>query len=198
MAAVIDIAPPQPAATPSFRRIRTASRVLEWLFTGLLAVFVALTVFGLGVLFFYHGTILAFGPRGGLITTSGPVPPDFLPLRDWRLDQRLAYGPVWIVRSAPAVGLFWCLRALFRLYGEAEVFTERTARLIKWMGIWLVADAVAPLLCHLALSATGYEIDKAWAHMKSVEEAVLGAVVFVIALVMQAGREIEEDREGFV
>jgi hypothetical protein len=27
---------------------------------------------------------------------------------------------------------------------------------------------------------------------------VLGAVVFVIAMVMQAGREIEEDREGFV
>ena len=198
MASVVDISPPRPAATPAFRRLRTASRGLEWLFTGLLVVFVALTVFGLGVLLFYHGTVLAFGSRGGLITLSGPVPPDFLPLRDWRFDQRLAYGPVWIVRSTPALGLFWCLRALFRLYGDAEVFTERTARLIKWMGIWLVADAVAPLICHLVLSATGYEIDKAWAHMKSVEEAVLGAVVFVIALVMQAGREIEEDREGFI
>ena len=52
--------------------------------------------------------------------------------------------------------------------------------------------------CHLVLSATGYEIDGAWAHMTSVQEAILGAVVFVIALVMQAGREIEEDREGFV
>ena len=197
MASVVDIAPSRPASTPSFRRIRAASRGLKWLFTGLLAAFIALTVVGFGALFFYHGAMIAFGPKGGLLTT-GPVPPDYLPLRDWRFDQRLAYAPVWIVRSAPTIGLFWCLRALFRLYGDAEVFTERTARLIKWMGVWLVADAVAPLLCHLVLSATGYEIDKAWAHMASLQELVLGAVVLVIALVMQAGHEIEEDREGFI
>jgi hypothetical protein len=197
MAAVIDISPPQPVGSPSVGRIRIASWALAWLFTGLLAAFAVLTLAGFAVLFFYHGTMIAFGPKGGLITT-GPPPPDYLPLRDWRLDQRLAYAPVWLVRSAPTIGLFWCLRALFRRYSDAEVFTARTARLIKWMGVWLVADAVAPLLCHLALSATGYEIDKAWAQMTSVQEAVLGAVVFVIAGVMQAGHEIEQDREGFV
>jgi hypothetical protein len=197
MASVVDIAPPRPAPTPSFRRLRTASRGLEWLFAVLLAAFVALTAVGFGLLFFYHGTMIAFGPKGGVIST-GRLPPGYLALRDWRFDQRLAYAPVWIARSAPTIGLFACLRALFRLYGDAEVFTERTARLIRWMGIWLVVDAVAPLACHLALSATGYEIDGAWAHMTSVQEAVLGAVVFVIALVMQAGREIEEDREGFI
>jgi hypothetical protein len=53
-------------------------------------------------------------------------------------------------------------------------------------------------VCHLVLSATGYEIDKNWAHMVSFDEAMLGAVVFVIAWVMQAGHEIEQDREGFV
>jgi len=197
MASVVDISPQASLAPPSVRKIRTASRGLEWLFTALLAAFIALAAVGLGVLFFYHGTMIAFGPKGGVIST-GAVPPDYLPLRDWRFDQRLAYAPVWIARSAPTIGLFWCLRALFRLYGDAEVFTERTARLIRWMGIWLVADAVAPLLCHVVLSATGYEIDKAWAHMAAVQEAVLGAVVFVIALVMQAGHEIEQDREGFV
>jgi hypothetical protein len=197
MASIVDISPPESVALPSVRKIRIASRGLEWLFTGLLAAFIALTAVGFGLLFFYHGTMIAFGPRGGVIST-GALPPEYLPLRDWRLDQRLAYAPVWLARSAPTIGLFVCLRALFRLYGDAEVFTERTARLIRWMGIWLVADAVAPLLCHLALSATGYEIDKAWAHMTSVQEAVLGAVVFVIALVMQAGHEIEEDREGFI
>ena len=61
-----------------------------------------------------------------------------------------------------------------------------------------LAAGSAAFAAILALSATGYEIDKAWAHMTSVQEAVLGAVVFVIALVMQAGHEIEEDREGFV
>ena len=197
MASIVDISPPESVAAPSVRKIRIASRGLEWLFTGLLAAFIALTAVGFGLLFFYHGTMVAFGPKGGVIST-GPVPSGYLPLRDWRFDQRLAYAPVWIARSAPTIGLFFCLRALFRLYGDAEVFSARTARLIRWMGIWLIADAVAPLLCHLALSATGYEIDKAWAHVTSLQEAVLGAVVFVIAGVMQAGREIEEDREGFV
>jgi hypothetical protein len=197
MAAVVDISPPAAVTPPSVRKLRAASRGLEWLFTALLAAFVALTVASFGVLLFYHGTMVAFGPRGGILTT-GPLPPDYLPLRDWRVNQRLAYLPVLITRSTPTLALFWCLRALFGLYSEAEVFTERTARLIKWMGLWLVADAIAPFACHVALSLTGYEIDKAWAHMTSVQELVLGAVVMVIALVMQAGREIEQDREGFV
>ena len=100
---IVEIAPPQPAATPSFRRIRTASRGLEWLFTGLLAAFVALTAVGFGLLFFYHGQMIAFGPKGGLLTT-GPVPPDYLALGDWRIDQRLAYAPVWAIRSRRSSG----------------------------------------------------------------------------------------------
>jgi hypothetical protein len=110
----------------------------------------------------------------------------------------LAYVPVVIVRGLPSIGLFWSLRELFRLYGRGQVFAARNAQLIQIMGVSLIADAAAPFLCHLVLTATGYEIDKMWAHMAAVQELVLGAVVFVIALVMQAGHEIEEDREGFV
>ena len=124
--------------------------------------------------------------------------PDFIPFRDWRIDQKLAYVPVVMVRTAPLVLLFGAVRRLFQLYGRGEVFTERTARLIQAIGVALFAHAAAPFLCHLALSATGYEIDRMWAHMVSLDEAMLGAVVFVIALVMQAGHEIEQDREGFV
>jgi hypothetical protein len=197
MAAVIDLAPPRPAATPSFRRLRAASRGCELLFAGLLVAFIALAVFSLWVIYFYKGTMIAIGPRGGIITTD-PLPPDFVPFYTWRWDQRLVYAVDVVVRALPTLGLFWFLRSLFRLYGQGEVFTGRTARLIQLMGVCLVADAAAPFLCHLVLSATGYEIDKMWAHLAAVQELVLGAVVFVIALVMQAGREIEEDREGFI
>jgi hypothetical protein len=197
MASVIDIAPPRPAATPSYRKIRAASRGFELLFAGLFGAFILLAIFSLWVLFFYQGTMIAVGPRGGILTTA-PLPPDFVPFYTWRFDQRLVYAVDVIVRAAPTIYLFWCLRSLFRRYGQGEVFTDRTARLIQLMGVCLVLDAALPFLCHLVLSATGYEIDKLWAHMAAVQELVLGAVVFVIALVMQAGREIEEDREGFV
>jgi hypothetical protein len=197
MASVVDIAPPRAAAMPSFRKLRAASRGLELLFAGLFAAFIALAVFSLWVLFLYKGTMIAIGPRGGILTTA-PLPPDFVPFYTWRLDQRFVYAVDVLVRAAPTLYLFWCLRSLFRLYGQGQVFTARTARLIQAMGLCLIADAALPFLCHLVLSATGYEIDKMWAHMAAVQELVLGATVLVIALVMQAGREIEEDREGFV
>jgi hypothetical protein len=197
MASVVDIAPARPAPMPSFRKIRVASRGFELLFAGLFAAFIALAMFSLWVLFFYKGTMIAIGPRGGIQTTA-PLPPDFVPFYTWRLDQRFVYAVDVLVRAAPTLYLFWCLRSLFRLYGQGQVFTRRTARLIQAMGLCLIADALLPFLCHLVLSATGYEIDKMWAHMAAVQELVLGATVLVIALVMQAGREIEEDREGFV
>ena len=197
MASVVDIAPPRPAPTPAFRRLRMASRGLEWLFAGLFVAFIALMVFSLWVLWFYQGTLFVVGPRGGLITTA-PPPADFIPFRLWPLAEKLAYTPDVVARALPTIVLFCAQRSLFQSYGRGEVFTDRNARLIAVMGACLIADAAAPFLCHLILSATGYEIDKLWAHMASLQELVLGAVVFVIALVMQAGREIEEDREGFV
>jgi hypothetical protein len=197
MASVVDLAPPRPAPTPSFRKIRAASRGFELLFAGLFVAFIALAIFSLWVIFFYQGTMIAIGPRGGILTTD-PLPPDFVPFFTWRLDQKLVYAVDVVVRGAPTIYLFWGLRSLFRLYGQGQVFTGRNARLIAAMGVCLIADAAAPFLCHLGLSATGYEIDKMWAHMAAVQELVLGAVVFMIALVMQAGREIEEDREGFI
>lgn len=181
----------------SFHRLRNASRGFEVLFAVLFVVFIGLAIFSLWVLFFYQGEMIAVGPRGGILTTD-PLPADFVPFHTWRLDQRLVYTLDVLVRAAPSLVLFWSLRSLFRLYGQGEVFGARNARLIQLMGVCLVADAAAPFLCHLALSATGYEIDKLWAHMAAVQELILGAVVFVIALVMQAGHEIEQDREGFV
>ena len=57
MALVVDIAPPRPAPTASFRRIRAASRGFEILFTVLCGLCVALVVFSFWVIFFYQGEI---------------------------------------------------------------------------------------------------------------------------------------------
>jgi DUF2975 family protein len=198
LADVIDLPMPQraPAATPSYRRIRAASRAFEVLFTVLFAAFVVLAAASVWVVLFYQGNHIVLGPDGGFISTE-PIT-NVPPFSSWALDQKLAYALVAIVRAAPAIVLFWLLRSLFRLYGRGQVFGRRNAALIMGMGACLAADALAPFACHVALSATGYEIDRVWMHMASVQELVLGAVVVVIALVMQAGREIEEDREGFV
>lgn len=197
MASIVEIAPSAAAPTPAFRRIRAASRGFEILFAALFATFIGVAVLSLWVLLFYQGALVAVGPHGGIITT-GPLPAGFVPFRDWSLTEKLAYAPVVIVRALPTILLFWFLRGLFRSYGKGRVFTADNAGRIKAMGACLVADAAAPFACHLVLSATGFEIDQMWAHMGSLQELVLGGVVFVIAGVMQVGREIDEDREGFV
>jgi hypothetical protein len=198
MAAIVDISPPAPATPPGVGKIRTASRGFAVLFGGLLWAFVALTAFGVWAVMFYRGGVLSLGAAGGMISTDGHPPPGYVIFASLSLTHRLVYSLVWIVRSAPMVLLFWNLQGLFRLYARGQVFATRNARHLQWMGIALLADAVLPFLCHLALSASGYEIDRNWAHMTSLQELLLGGLVLVIAQVMLVGHEIELDREGFI
>lgn len=189
---------PGVAEHPAYRRVRASSRGFGVLFGALLWAFVALTVFGVWAVLFYRGGVISLGSAGGMINTEGHPPPGYVTFASLSLVHRMVYAMVWIVRSAPMVLLFWNLQGLFRLYARGQVFAARNARHLQWVGIALLADAILPFVCHLALDATGYEIDRNWAHMTSLQELLLGGLVLVIAQVMLVGREIEQDREGFV
>lgn len=181
--------------TAAQRRVRLGSRALAWLFTGLLCVSVAILVAALAAMLFYKGPLLRIGPDNCYI---GEGPPDSVAFGSLPLVHRLVYCLVGIVRATPIIMLFWSLRGLFRLYARGKVFAPANAAQFRRIGLWLCAYAVSPFACHLVLAATGYEIDRNWAHMASVQAFVLGLLVFVIGEVMRVGREIEEDREAFV
>jgi hypothetical protein len=181
--------------TVAQRRVRLGSRALAWLFTGLLALSTAILVGALVTMLFYKGELVRIGPDNCYI---GEGPPNSVAFGSLPLPHRLIYGLVGIVRATPIIMLFWSVRALFRLYARGEVFSPENGRSFSRIGGWLCAYALAPFICHLFLSATGYEIDRNWAHMASLQAFVLGLLVFVIGQVMQVGREIEEDREAFV
>ena len=197
MADVLEFSPTV-AENPAYRQVRASSRGFAVLFGGLLWAFVALAAFGVWVVLFNRGGVVSLGAPGGMFSTDGHPPAGYVTFASLSLTHRLVYALVWIVRSGPMVLLFWNLQGLFRLYARGQVFTSRNARHLQWVGIALLADAVLPFLCHLALSATGYEIDRNWAHMTSVQELLLSGLVLVIAQVMLVGREIEQDREGFI
>ncbi|MBO9706873.1 MAG: DUF2975 domain-containing protein [Caulobacter sp.] len=177
------------------RRVRLGSRAAAWLFTGLFALSALILVTAIGVMLAYKGELVRIGPDNCYI---GEGPPNSVAFGSLPLVHRLVYVAVAIVRAAPILMIFWSLRSLFGGYARGEVFSAGAARRFGRVGGWLCAYAVSPLLCHLALSATGYEIDKNWAHMASLQAFVLGLLVFVVGQVMQVGREIEEDREAFV
>lgn len=183
------------AETVAQRRVRLGSLGLVWLFTGLLTLATTILVAALLTMLFYKGELVRIGPDNCYI---GEGPPNSVAFGSLPLPHRLIYCLVGIVRATPIIMLFWSVRALFGLYAEGRVFSPANGRSFSRIGGWLCAYALSPFLCHLALSATGYEIDKNWAHMASVQAFVLGLLVLVIGQVMQVGREIEEDREAFV
>lgn len=184
--------PPESAAQ---RRVRLGSRGLARLFTGLFGMFAAIMVVGLAAMLFYDGEMLRMGPSG---TYVGGGPADTVAFGSLPLDQRLVYVVVGAVRYVPVLMLFWHLRALFTAYAVGQVFSRGAGVTFGRIGAWLTAYALTPLLCHLVLDATGYEVDKQWLHLASVQAFVLGLLVMVIGQVMQVGCEIQEDREGFV
>ncbi|MGZ3272985.1 MAG: DUF2975 domain-containing protein [Caulobacteraceae bacterium] len=204
---VIDFAveTPQPAPPPELRRIRLVSRALEWLFlvlsvgTGLIAA-ALITAFIIP----YMGDHFAMGPPGGLVRWAPhlahepPLPPHFVAVSDMPLVQRLAHVPVGLLHAAPMVLLFWSLRRLFGLYAKGVVFSRDNARTLKRVGAALIVIALAPWLGHTFLDSLHLAVDKAWMHGSSIQELVLGAIVYVIAQVMQLGHELEEERSQFV
>ena len=127
-----------------------------------------------------------------------PLPRHYVLVSTMSLVQRLAHVPVGLLNAVPLIFLFWSLRRLFGLYAKGVVFAPDNARSLKHVGAALIVMAVAPFLGVQFLSALHLVIDRQWLHGSTVQELILGVIVYVIAQVMQLGREIEEERSQFV
>lgn len=184
-----------PVETPAQRHVRLGSRALVWLFTGLLGLAVAVLAAALATMIFYQGELVRIGPDNAYL---GGGPANSIAFSSLPLPHRLVYCLVGMVRATPIIMLFWSLRRLFSLYAAGRVFEPENGRWFSHIGGWLCAYALAPFACHVVLSATGYEIDRNWAHLASLQAFILGLLVLVIGQVMRVGREIEEDRKAFV
>ena len=179
-------------------RVRLFSRVLSLGFLTLALLFAVLVGSVIAAMFLFHGGMVGLGPQGGWLDTAGHMPRGYTALGHLPFREKLAYLLIAVVREGPKLAILLNQAALFRLYSEGAVFQPANARRLRDTGVWLLADGVAPLLCHLGLAATGLEVDRRWIHLGSVQEAVVGLLLFIIAAVMTLGREIENDARGFV
>lgn len=178
------------------RRLRTRSRVLAGIVTALLG----------GVLLF-NGAILTLGALSHAALSIGPGAaylgdpppgPGIVPFGSLPLATRLAYAATLILDTAPVLFALANLRALLRLYAAGIVFAAENGACIKRIGLGLVAYAIAPFLGHELVVLAGHGVDMDWFHVSEAQALVLGAVLFVVAQVMEVGLEIEQDRDGFV
>jgi hypothetical protein len=183
--------------TALYRRIRLGSRALVVLFTGLAGAFV-LAMAAAVVLLVYPNDLVRIGPSGTYLGFGGPGPVHTVAMGALPLAHRLALLPIALVRLAPSVAILWGLRRLFGLYAFGIVFAAENARQIRFIGLWLAVDALVPFTEHLIQRGLGFEIDANWFHVVSLQELVLGALVFVIAEVMRVGHQIEQERAEFI
>ena len=189
----------EPRRPPSLSsRVRAFSRVLSFGFLASALFCTVLVLMVLAAMVLHSGGIVGLGPHGGLLVISGHMPSGYTALGDLPTREKLTYLLVAIGREGPKLAILLNQAALFRLYARGAVFQPANARRLRDTGAWLVIDGVSPFLCHVALSALGLEVDGQWAHLGSVQEAVLGLLLFVIAAVMTLGRQIEDESEGFV
>ncbi|MBI1868243.1 MAG: DUF2975 domain-containing protein [Methylocystis sp.] len=183
---------------PTRRTIRRRSRVVAFLFTAALTLAIAFAFLLVGAVLFYDGPLLAFGPGGVWIGQAPDAGAGLLPLTAFSFFQRLTGAFALTLLTAPAIFIFFHLRGLFRLYSNGVVFAVANARHIKFTGIGLVAYAFGPFLANRSIWLAGVTTDPIWFHVDEVQALVIGTLLFVIANVMEFGRAIEQERDGFI
>jgi len=191
-------AAPIRSAPAKVRRIRRLSRALAILFTGLL-----------GLTLLAHATILFVGlflpdhiytsEQGAelVLSSADKATVGMVALSTQPLITRLAGAVDLVLAAIPILLILWHLRALFRLYAAGTVFARENATHIKHIGIWLIAYLPVKYLANLIFQTAG-GLDTKWLHAAGVYGVILGAIVLVIAQVMEVGRDIEEERSEFV
>jgi len=186
---------------PRYQRLRRQSRILSIMITTLLVLYVAYNVAAVVATPLVNGDGVHLGPGANMVVDlSAPKegPPGSVLLSSFSLPQRIGFALVLALRAVPIGLTLFNLRALFRLYAGGIVFARENAAHIKRMGIWLIVFAATPYLTHELSVPMGNNFDDEWFHMEEVYALVVGAVVYVVAQVMQVGREIEQERDEFV
>jgi hypothetical protein len=185
------------AARPE-NRMRRISRALAVVFQILLAVSLiwaaGAAIFSLffpdHVLVGAHGADLMFGRKPY-------AKPGMVLFADQPLATRLAGIFDVLIATVPVAMTLFNLQGLFRLYAAGTVFARKNAQHLKNIGVWLLVYPFAKFAANMLFRAFG-GTDHAWFSATLVQALLLGAVVFVIAQVMEIGEEIERERSEFV
>ena len=192
--------PETPTITEPLKRrlLRRRSQAWALIFSLALALSIMLAVLLCGGVLFYDGPLLSFGPGGIWIGLAPEDAAGLLPLTAFSSSQRQLGAVAVALLAMPAIFILFHLRRLFRLYAEGVVFARANARHLKFVGLGLVLYAFAPLVANRLVMFAGVTNDPVWFHFDEVMALLLGALLFVVADVMEFGREIELDRDGFV
>jgi hypothetical protein len=192
----------------ALRRIRLLSLPFQIVFAGLgvlqllLSVLVAIAFFvadGQGLRLHPEGVhlTLSYVPDRGFVSDPADWPPDSVGVGDLPFLSQ-AYGAVVLVLlTACTVGAYGCLFKLFGAYRRGVVFAGSAMAWMRRAGALLVVTAVAPGALQPLTQALGLR-DSHWLDGGKIAALLVGGALFVLAYVIELGREIETESKGYV
>jgi hypothetical protein len=197
MSNILALEPIAEPERPVARRVRRLSRSLAFCFTGLVAIY-ALLMALLTVIALFFGTQVHAGAEATAITWgASEAIAGTTRLSDLPLLTRIAAVTSVLLAMAPVLLILWHLRGLFSLYAAGIVFARENARHLKHAGIALAAFPFVKFAASMIFRVAGGP-DQVWFRPGLLLALVAGAVIFVIAQVMEFGHEIEEEKDSFI
>jgi hypothetical protein len=183
------------------RQVRRLSQPFKILLTIALGLFVLVQVGSVGTILFFHGgdafhAAVGASADGIGLSVWGKTQPPGVPLDSLSFAQRSALALMAAVCSATVDLAIFNLRQLFALYSRGEVFARRNITHIKWFGLWLagsgvlinVADRLFPMI-------TG---EPSHGFANALMAVVYGGMTWVVARVMELGRQADVERREFI
>jgi hypothetical protein len=211
----------QPAPSAKLQRIRRISRPLKLLLTAVLVAGIVFPLIQVGALVLFEqlgrpAAYVGFSTWGGPQLEIGRLdspPATLVCVAGLTQLQRLAHAGLILLDCACSTLMLLNLRGLFALYSRGVVFALENTRCFKGFGLWLVVAAVITNLSgrifaaviHAPLEGISNVVMGAGAAnavLSGVANAALavvyGAMIYVIAHVMELGREAELERREFI
>ncbi len=189
----------------ALRHIRTLSRPLTLLISialGLVLLFLTLEVL---FLVFFHQVgspyaLVSFNEWGINLSIGGtefhPPAPASLTVANLSLGQRLTAAGLGALCSGCTAVFLTHLRGLFALYSRGIVFSANNVARIKMFGLWLVVAAIVTNISgRLLVWLMGAPVH---GFANAAITVIYGAMIYVIAHVMELGREADLERKDFI
>jgi len=187
----------------ALRQIRRLSRPLLILLSVALGLLILVQIPQIvALLFFFHGNgtwHAAVSSSASGINLSIFARPDHSPdvmVELLSFGQRSVLALLGALCAVCGGMAIFHLRQLFALYCRGDVFTEDNIRHIKRFGLWLaVAGVVVNGAGRVFFVVTGQH---AHGIANAAMAVICGGMIYVVAWVMDLGRQADEERKGFI
>ncbi len=186
----------------ALRQLRRLSQPFVILLSVALCLLMVFQIFVIAMLFFFHGggawhAALSFAASGiNLSIFANPDQSPHIALESLAFGQRAMLALIAALCATCGGFVLFQLRQLFALYSRGMVFAEDNIRHIKRFGLWIVVAAVV-------VNGSGrvfFIVTGQHAHdtANAVMALIYGGMIYVIARVMELGRQADEERKEFV